>query len=327
MTNYWEPGQCTVWFRDDFDAGPVAEKLKDAMDGLGTNEETILEILGNHCNKQRLEIAESYKVAYGKDLIEDLKDELGGNFEDLCVALLIPPRLYDVKELHNAISGAGTDETALVEIMCMRTNEEIQEIKEKYKEEYDCELEEDLQKDTGGYFGRLMVSLCVGGRESDNWFVGPDEEEKAEADAQKLLDAGEAVWGTEEADLNAVLCLSSPGQLKLTLEKYEALTGRTLEETIDSECSGSLKEGYLAIVEGVKSKPKFFARRLHNCFSGIGTSDSDLIRIIVSRCEVDLEEVKRQYADMYEVSLEEEVESECGGDYKKLLLALIKLPA
>ncbi|XP_076440760.1 annexin A5-like [Babylonia areolata] len=327
MWNDFYQSKCTVWLRDDFDAGAVAEKLRDAMDGLGTNESEILDVLGNHCNAQRLEIAEAYKVAYGKDLIDDLKDELGGNFETLCVALLIAPRLYDAKELHDAVCGVGTDETVLTEIMCMRTNEEIQQIKEAYKAEYEQELEEDLQGDTSGYFGRLMVSLCVGGRESDSYTEWLNED-KAMEDAQKLLDAGEATWGTEEAEMNAVLCLSSPGQLRLTLEKYEELTGgTTVEEAIDKECSGSLKEGYLAIVEGVRGKPKYFARRLHDCFSGLGTSDNDLIRIIVTRSEIDLEDIKDRYQEMYGTSLAEAVEGECSGDYKRLLLALINLPA
>ena len=60
--------------------------------------------------------------------------------------------------------------------------------------------------------------------------------------------AGQAVWGTEEAEMNAILCLTSPGQLRKTIEKYEELTGgTTMEEAIRSECSGALQEGYLAI--------------------------------------------------------------------------------
>ena len=70
----------------------------------GTNEAEIINVLGNHCLEQRMEIAQAYKVAYGKDLIDDLKSELGGNFEDLCVALLLPLRVYDAKQLHDAIS-------------------------------------------------------------------------------------------------------------------------------------------------------------------------------------------------------------------------------
>lgn len=57
--------------------------------------------------------------------------------------------------------------------------------------------------------------------------------------------------------------------------------------------------------------------------SGLGTSDNDLIRIIVSRSEVDLQEVKEAYQRMYETSLSEAVESECGGDYKLMLLNII----
>ena len=48
--------------------------------------------------------------------------------------------------------------------------------------------------------------------------------------------------------MNAILCLTSPGQLRKTIEKYEELTGgTTMEEAIRSECSGALQEGYLAI--------------------------------------------------------------------------------
>lgn len=38
-----------------------------------------------------------------QDLIEDLKDELGGNFEDVCVMMLASPRETDARELNKAI--------------------------------------------------------------------------------------------------------------------------------------------------------------------------------------------------------------------------------
>lgn len=311
--------------KDGFDPDKTAEVLKEAMDGFGTNEGDILNVLGNHSNKQRLLTAEAFKVLYGKDLIDELKSELGGDFETLCVALLIDPRQYDARELHDAISGAGTDEKCLIDIMCTRDNDEMKEIKEKYKEEFESELEEDLQADTGGYFRRLMISLCVGGRDYDNWWCA--NEDKAVEDAQKFLEAGENAWGTEEADMNAILCRTSPAQLCKTIEKYEELTeGKTMEESIRSECSDDLQDGYLAIVESARSMPRYFARRLNDCFSGLGTSDNDLIRIIVSRSEVDMEAIKQAYEEMYEKPLTEAVESECGGDYKRLLLAILNPP-
>ena len=35
--------------------------------------------------------------------MDDLKGELGGAFEDVCVAMLNPPRLYDAKQLRGAL--------------------------------------------------------------------------------------------------------------------------------------------------------------------------------------------------------------------------------
>ena len=49
--------------------------------------------------------------------------------------------------------------------------------------------------------------------------------------------------------------------------------------------------------------------------------------VCVSCCQIDMEEIKAAYEEMYEVPLVEAVESECSGDYKKLLLAILNPPA
>ena len=68
-----------------------------------------------------------------QDLIEDLKSELGGHFEDVIVALVIPPVDYLCKQLHKAMKGMGTDEHTLVEILCSKSNKEVGEIVTAYE--------------------------------------------------------------------------------------------------------------------------------------------------------------------------------------------------
>lgn len=63
---------------------------------------------------------------------------------------------------------------------------------------------------------------------------------------------------------------------------------------------------------------------LLNLYAGLGTDDSTLIRIIVSRSEIDLETIKKLYEQNYGKSLYDAVESESSGDYKKALLNLIQ---
>uniref|UniRef100_A0A0B7AZ07 Annexin n=1 Tax=Arion vulgaris TaxID=1028688 RepID=A0A0B7AZ07_9EUPU len=312
----------TILHRHDFNAGAVAETLKNAMSGFGTDEAAVIFCLGNHTSQQRLEIATAYKTAYGKDLQDDIKSELTGDFESACVALLTPPSKYDAQQLHEAISGAGTDETTIVEILCTKNNDEIVDIKAAYKTEYDTDLEDDLQGDASGYFRRLLVSLLAAGRETDE---GDVDESRAREDAQKFFDAGESRWGTDEAELNAILCLRSRQHLNEVFRQYQEIAGSPIEESIQNECSGALQEGFLAIVESTKDTPGYFARRIKECVQGIGTNDAHLIRIIITRSEIDMEEINEAYIAKYGISVSEEIENECGGDYKKILIACVKL--
>lgn len=56
---------------------------------------------------------------------------------------------------------------------------------------------------------------------------------------------------------------------------------------------------------------------------GMGTNDSALIRLIVSRAEIDLHYIKMEYYKKYHKTLQEAVHSETSGNYRKFLIALI----
>lgn len=65
-------------------------------------------------------------------MIKDLKSELSGNFENLVLALMTPLPVFYAKELQEAISGAGTDEDVLIEVLCTMSNQEIHEIRQAF---------------------------------------------------------------------------------------------------------------------------------------------------------------------------------------------------
>ncbi|XP_043252666.1 annexin B11-like isoform X2 [Colletes gigas] len=309
----------TVVPYSDFDARADAEALRKAMKGFGTDEKTIINVLANRSNLQRQEIAVQFKTLYGKDLIKDLKSELSGNFEKLILDMMMPLPQYYAKELHDAMSGVGTDECVLIEVLCTMSNHEIRVIKQAYEAMYGRSLEDDLTGDTSGNFKRLMVSLCCANRD-ESFDVNPSA---AMEDAKELLRAGELRFGTDESIFNAILVQRNVPQLKQIFIEYENITGHDIESAIENEFSGDVKKGLLAIVKCVKNRAGFFAEQLYKSMKGLGTDDNRLIRLIVTRCEVDMGDIKEMFRHQYNESLENFISGDCSGHYKKCLLALI----
>ncbi|GAA6073567.1 annexin A4-like [Tachysurus ichikawai] len=97
-------------FRGTIKDAPGADPLRDvevlrkAMKGFGTDENAIIELLGNRSNRQRVPLVKAYKTTYGKDLVHDIKSEISGNFENLVLAMLKSPGQFDASELHHAIA-------------------------------------------------------------------------------------------------------------------------------------------------------------------------------------------------------------------------------
>lgn len=81
------------------------------------------------------------------------------------------------------------------------------------------------------------------------------------------------------------------------------MTGHGLERAIKNEFSGDIMDGLIAILQCTTNKAEFFASRLHKSMAGIGTNDTQLIRLIVTRCEIDLNDIKVAFERLYGKSL------------------------
>uniref|UniRef100_W5N0Q6 Annexin n=1 Tax=Lepisosteus oculatus TaxID=7918 RepID=W5N0Q6_LEPOC len=311
--------QGTIKPTPGFNAEADAAILRKAMKGFGTDEQAIIDVVSRRTNEERQKIKTMFKTMYGKDVIKDLKSELSGNMEEVILALFMPTTYYDAWSLRHAMKGAGTQERVLIEILCTRDNQEIRNIVKCYNSEFGRDLEKDIRKDTSGHFERLLISMCQGNRdESDAVNL-----QKAQEDAQRLFQAGEGKLGTDESSFNMILATRSFPQLRATVEAYGRIGKHDLITAIKKEFSGYVESGLVAIVQCAQNRPAFFAERLYKSMKGAGTDDSSLTRIVVTRSEIDLVQIKEAFMQMYQKTLYTMVEGDTSGDYKRLLLAIV----
>lgn len=164
------------------------------------------------------------------------------------------------------MSGIGTDEQVLIEVLCTLSNFEINTIKQHYLKLYQQDLESAIIGETSGNFKRLLVALSCGNRDES----GVTDPDAAKADATALLRAGELMFGTDESVFNNVLCQRNYPQLKLIFQEYQQMTGHSFEQAIKNEFSGDIKDGFVAIFRCVNNKAEFFAHQLMKSMKGLG---------------------------------------------------------
>ena len=300
----------------------AAEELRKAMEGFGTNEELLIRTVTAHKTQDRLKIKKAYQEKYNKDLIEDLKSELSGKFEDAMIALFKDPIEYDAECLNNSLKGAGTDEDCLIEILASRPSWLLEKIKTKYKEIYNKELEDNIKSDCSGDFQKILVGLLKCKRS----YSKEVNKEQCETLVKQMHEAKEENWliDNEQDFFYKYIMLSSPKELSQVSRIYYKIYGTTILDGIDKKYNGNAKELLNAILYSQISPSEYFAKKIKKAIEGFGTDNKTLIRILVTRCEVDMNIIKRYYKQLFNKDMIEDIKNDISGDYQKLMIELIK---
>jgi len=302
----------------DFDAETDSNVLYTAMKGLGTNEKKIIDIVANRSSAQLMAVETKFNTLYGKDLKKWLGKELKGHLEKVVLGRFFGPHAYQAYVLRNAMAGMGTDERALIDVICTKNRAEMASVKKAYETMYKRDLIQDIQSETSGDFRRILVSLASAGRENK-----PVDLELATKEAKALFEAGEESWGTDEATFNVIFATRSFPQLRATMLAYKKQTGHDMDKVISKEMSSDLKRAYLTLVHYILDPITYYSEVLFKSMKGIGTDDNTLIRTVLARCEIDLGDIKKRYVKLHQKTLDKAIKSETSGDYRKIMIEIV----
>ncbi|KAF9062722.1 hypothetical protein BDP27DRAFT_1233202 [Rhodocollybia butyracea] len=299
------------------------DKIRKATKGIGTDEAALTAVLGHLGSLPMAALSAAFKARTGKTLEDVLRSECSGYFGETLHALVLGPLWYDVELVRSAIKGAGTDELLLTEVIVDRTPADRQQLFIAYRMRYGRDLQADIRDDLSAKTERMFTMILSANPPPENAPVDPHQ---VENDVKALYKAGQGKIGTDEIAFCDIIINRSRTYLGV-LQVYP------LGFFIKSEFSGHMRQALLFIVNGAKMKhaiegPGVWrdAKMLERSMKGLGTKDKQLVRRIV-RYHWDksrFEAIKTAFHKKYKKSLEGRVAGETSGDYKKLLVAIVR---
>ena len=284
------------------------------------DENAIIKLLANRNNVMRQQLRNYYNQKFNRDLVSDLKAELDGKFEAAIVALLDDPFIYDAKSLHKAMKGVGTDTDACIEIICTRPNWYLKNIMTAYTNLTGGDLIKDLKSEVKlmGNTGTLLCTLLQCQR-SEN---PTPNKETIEKYADDLIKGGIQKLGTDEKLFMDILTKTSTPELQLLMDTYQKKAGESLLVSIDKEFTGDVKKTLKTIIYANTTPSEYFAQRVNEAITSAGQKDELLMRILITRDEVDMPKIKECYKTLYGKDMVESIKEATLGDYKNLLVEL-----
>ena len=283
------------------------------------NEEAFISFTLNHSNEQLVKLRTDYQPKFSRDFLKDLESNFSGDFLNVMIGLYKPPVEYDADLLYQAMKGLGSDKDIISEVLSFRTPERINEIKIKFQEKYGKDLVEEIKSETSGDYQKIVLRLLEGNRNINS---SPNLENCTKI-AKEIYEAGEGKLGTnEDIFINYITSLSKE-ELLYVCKEYHRNYKKVMLDVIDNEFSSNVKDILKFILYSIFSPSEFFAIQVHNSVVGLGTSDSKLIRTIISRADVDMKKIKKYYKKLYSKDMIEEVKDDISGSYQKIIEGLI----
>ena len=289
----------------------VVKDIENINNALKNKEITkIVRCICKRKNIQRQEIKDSYYGTFGIDLIKELESKLSGNVKELILGLMNTPEDFDANELKQSMKGIGTDELRLSEIIATRPSLHLLQVKERYSNLYNETLDNDIIGDTSKCYQKILIST-IQGKRSDNPYPN---KEKMKIIVEKLKK--EENGKIPEDFLVQYFSSCSYGEIcsfcRLYEKTYKENILDDIKESVDSDAFNYFK----IFLQYISDSGMYFAEKLHNF------EEKDFTRILISRSEVNMSEIRDSYKELYNTNLVDDIKEKFEGDYQLGLILL-----
>ena len=226
-----------------------AYHLYKAMKGIGTNDETVIEIICSRTNLELKRIIDEYKQLYNEDLEKRISSETNGSFRNILVSLLqckrsenSIPNDEDCKKLAEALYKAGegklgTDKETFNKVFASASPPELFSINNYYSQISSRTLKQAVEKEFSGSTKNALITILEFTLSAPNYFAGRINK------AVKGL-------GTNDKMLIRNLCAREGVDMRQIRESYKNLFGKDMVEDIKGDTSGHYQKLLMSLASG-----------------------------------------------------------------------------
>ncbi|KAA0057202.1 hypothetical protein IC582_008678 [Cucumis melo] len=298
----------------------IENDCRDIHDSWDQRSNVMVQILARRNAMERQQTRRIYKEIYGEDLVERLGTI---DVEPINRALslwMLDSHERDAVFAREALEPGDTNFKALIEIFVGRKSSQIFLIRQSYRARYKKQLDQDIINiDPPHSYQKILVALAA----SHKAHNADISQHIAKCDARRLYETVKDNSGAiEEAFVLEMLTKRSIPQLKLTFSCYQHIFGHNFTKDLKFRNCGEFENALRTVIKCICNPPKYFAKVLYKSIKG-GESGEALKRVMLSRAEVDLDEIQRAFKGKYGIQLTEAI---CGrtfcDDYTDFFVAL-----
>ena len=223
-----------------------AQLVRKAIEGLGTDESLLVEVLVGRSNADIKAIWDAYHVLYDKDISKEVKDDLSGDMKALFAALLQGNR--DEAGQHSNVEGdaeaifkagegrMGTDEKTFINILTTRPEAHLRNVFEFYQKRHQKDILEAIKNEFGGDAAKALTAVAECIQNRPRWIARQFEKSLAGIDT----DESKLIRLTTRCRHPSII-----GQVK---EAYQREFGKTLGKRIHGKTSGDFGKLLLELI-------------------------------------------------------------------------------
>lgn len=225
-----------------------ASQLFKAIEGLGTDEATLIEILATRSNEEIKAIRKAYRKLFSRDLEHDVIGDTSGSFQNILVSLLQGERdeggeaderaaFHDAEALFEA-----GEKSAIVQshefnrVFMLSSPAQLRAVADAYTRVSNLPLAEVLSKKVSGDFGKTLIVILMQATTG-----------LAEYFADRLYKAMKGA-GTDDVTLVRVVVTRREKEMPAIREAFLRRHGKTLGKMIAGDCSGEYRDLLLRLV-------------------------------------------------------------------------------